>query len=635
MCGFAGIYRWDGARISQGQIKAMADTLSHRGPDDESYFLTQESQVNVGMGFRRLSIIDLAGGRQPMTTREERCRIVFNGEIYNFPELRKDLEKRGRRLSTRSDTEVILHLYEIYGADCVQHLRGMFSFAIWDGKYKSLFLARDRVGKKPLFYALKGKSIVFGSEMKAVLASGEIEKKIRMESIPLYLAYQFIPDPRTIFEGIFRLPPGHTLTCDARGDIRINQYWILQQTPKHRMDLEELKTETVNQLREATKIRLISDVPLGAFLSGGIDSTAVVGFMAEEMSKPVKTFSIGFEEHDFSELNYARMAADHFRTDHSEFIVKPETIEILPKLVWHYDQPFADPSALPSYYVARETRKHVTVALNGDGGDENFGGYLRYQADRVFLAFSRAPRGLRRLASAVLEKTLPAFSSNRFLRRAVRAASIMGFDPLEFNFRLFCYFDQESLLDLAEGPLLSHVKEKNVYNYFSALYADTDSDDIMDRILSCDIHGYLPGCLLVKMDIASMANSLEARSPFLDPKVMEFAARIRSQDKVKMTGGKWILKEALKGFLPESILKRRKMGFGVPLAKWLRGPLKGYLRETLLGAKARGRGYFKMDNIEWMIDHHEAGTRDPSYKLWALLMFELWHRVWMDGDLKP
>lgn len=610
----------------------MTDTLNHRGPDDEGYFCTAEPQVNVGLGFRRLSIIDLSGGHQPMTTSEGRCHIVFNGEIYNFPELRADLEKRGRKFLTRSDTEVILHLYEIYGSDCVQHLRGMFAFAIWDSKNKSVFLARDRIGKKPLYYAIKGKSIIFGSEIKAILASGEIEKKIRMKSVSLYLAYQFIPDPRTIFENIFRLPPAHTLTLDATGNVHISQYWNIPRTPKHKMSLQDLEQETVAQLREATRIRLISDVPLGAFLSGGIDSSAVVGWMAEQMKEPVKTFSIGFEEDDFSELQYARLAAERFKTDHHEFIVKPQTVDILPKLAWHYDQPFADPSALPSYYVAHETRKHVTVALNGDGGDENFGGYLRYQADRIFMAFSRAPRPLRKSLAWAVAQFPVRLQSSRIVRRILRAGSALGSDPLEFNFQLFSYFDQDSLLDLADGALLARAREENVYNYFSALYGDTDSEDLMDRILSCDTEGYLPGCLLVKMDIASMANSLEARSPFLDHNVIEFAAKIPSGYKVRMTGGKWILKRALKGFLPEAILKRRKMGFGVPLAKWFRGPLAGYLEETILSARAAQRGYFKMDKVRNLAEEHKHGRRDHGYKLWALLMFELWHQGYMDGS---
>ncbi len=634
MCGFAGIYRWDGSKVSESQIKRMSDTIAHRGPDDEGFYVSSEPQANAGLGFRRLSIIDLSGGHQPMTTDEGRCRIVFNGEIYNFLELRKDLEKRGRKFQTNSDTEVILHLYEIYGPDCVKHLRGMFAFAIWDGKNKSIFLARDRIGKKPLFYSLKGKSLIFGSEMKAVLASGEVEKKVRLESIPLYLAYQFIPEPATIFEGIFRLPPAHTLTCDAKGDVCINQYWTIPRTPKHDMALPDLEKETLSQLREATQIRLVSDVPLGAFLSGGMDSSAVVGLMAEAMKEPVKTFSIGFEEDDFSELKYARMVAEKFKTDHHEFIVKPDTIDILPKLAWHYDQPFADPSALPSYYVAKETRKHVTVALNGDGGDENFGGYLRYQADRMFYGFARAPKILRQSLSSIIKNSLPAFPANRILRRIIRAGTLIGSDPLEFNFKLFCYFDQDSLLDIADGPLLEHVKGKNVYNYFSALYADSDSKDFLDQVLACDAHGYLPGCLLVKVDIASMANSLEARSPFLDHKLIEFAAKIPSEHKVKMNGGKWILKQALRGFLPDEVLDRRKMGFGVPIAKWFKGALSGYLKETILSPKARGRGYFKMDRIEKMVREHQSGERDHSYKLWALLMFEVWHQVYMDGDIK-
>ncbi|HEV3029578.1 MAG TPA: asparagine synthase (glutamine-hydrolyzing), partial [Planctomycetota bacterium] len=392
MCGLSGVVRWDGRPADLEQLKKMAACIAHRGPDDQDFWVSGEGPARAGLGFRRLAIIDLSGGRQPMASASGRTRIVFNGEIYNFKELRADLEKRGCKFNTRSDTEVILQAYETFGEDCVRRLRGMFAFAIWDDQKKSLFMARDRMGKKPLFYARKGQALYFASELKALLKSGEIARDVNLDAIPLYFAYQFIPSPMTIFSGVERLPPAHWLTCDAKGTIRTERYWKLPRMPHLTDDVPALCEELRSKLEEATRIRLVSDVPLGAFLSGGIDSSAVVGYMAKNSTTPVKTFSIGFEEQDFSELEYARKVAKHFATDHHEFVVKPDAAEILPKLAWHYDQPFADPSALPSYYVARETRKHVTVALNGDGGDESFGGYLRYQADRVFQSLSQLPK---------------------------------------------------------------------------------------------------------------------------------------------------------------------------------------------------------------------------------------------------
>lgn len=638
MCGFSGIFRWDSKPVEPALLKRMTDTLVHRGPDDEGYYFNQEKEgekVRVGLGFRRLAIIDLSGGHQPMSTAENQNWIVFNGEIYNFIELRKDLEKRGCKFLTRSDTEVILHLYEIYGKDCARHLRGMFAFVIWDSKKRSLFLARDRIGKKPLFYSRCENAFYFASEMKALIESQEISQKIRLQAVPLYLAYQFIPSPITIYEAIQRLPPAHTLICDEHGNLKIEKYWTISRTPQTNKPINEICEELQHRLREATRIRLISDVPLGAFLSGGIDSSAVVGMMAEETSAPVKTFSIGFEESDFSELEYARLVARRFRTDHHEFIVKPEMVELLPKLVWHYDQPFADPSALPSYSVAHETRKFVTVALNGDGGDENFAGYLRYQADRIFQIFSCLPASLRSLCARSIQKTLSAYQGNHFFRRFVRAGTILDSTPHEFNFKLFCYFDSQSEKEIFDEPLLTLSRSKNVSDYFSMLYAESDSKEFMDQVLACDASGYLPDCLLVKMDIASMANSLETRSPFLDHQLIEFAAKIPAKHKVKFNGGKWILKRALKNFLPEKILYRRKMGFGVPLSKWFRGPLKMFLKEVLLDNKARQRGYFKIREIERLVQEHQSCLRDHGYKLWALLMFELWHKVYVDKTLKP
>ncbi len=635
MCGIAGIVRWDGRASDRPLLKRMAQTLVHRGPDDEGFYFSENqnptSSIHCGLGFRRLSIIDLASGQQPMTTKEKRFWIVFNGEIYNFKELRADLEKKGCQFLTRSDTEVILHLYTLYGKECVQYLRGMFSFAIWDSKEKNLFLARDRVGKKPFFYAHTHSSFYFASEIKALLPAEEISKEINMESIPLYLAYQYIPGPQTIFKEILRVPPGHTLLCRANGKIEIERYWKVSRTPKLTGSIQDICEELRHHLRESTKLRLVSDVPLGAFLSGGIDSSAVVGMMAQEMSQPVKTFSIGFKEDDFSELSYAKMVADRFKTDHHEFLVQPLNADILPKLAYNYDQPFADPSALPSFFVSQQAKQFVTVALNGDGGDENFGGYLRYQVDRIFYTLSKIPAPLRVLISSSLKKIHSQMGDIPLLGLLARAGGALGASAGEFNFHLFSYnyfcstppYNNDPIF--AE-PLQRAAQKQNVYHHFEALYSESDSEEFLDQVLACDLHGYLADCLLVKMDIASMANSLETRSPFLDHKLIEFAARIPSQYKVKWGSTKWILKEALKDFLPKEILHRKKKGFGIPLARWFRGPLKEFLRETILSGAAKQRGYFKMAEVERLIQEHESGKRDHGYRLWSLLMFELWHR---------
>ena len=634
MCGLSGVFRWDSKPVAPELLKRMTDALIHRGPDDEGFYIPATShKTQIGLGFRRLSIIDLSGGHQPMASADGSCHIVFNGEIYNFQELRSDLEKQGRTFRSKSDTEVILHLYQMYGKDCVQRLRGMFAFAIWDERKKQLFAARDRVGKKPFFYARTGNALYFASEMKALLEADEVRREVRLDSIPLYFTYQFIPSPRTIFKDVQRLPPAHTLTCGENGDLSVERYWTLKHLPPTRQSVNEICQELRHHLRESVRLRLISDVPLGAFLSGGLDSSAVVGLMAQEMGRPVKTFSIGFEESGFSELDYARQVARHFKTDHHEFVVKPQMTEILPKLAWHYDQPFADPSALPSYYVAEQTRNHVTVALNGDGGDENFGGYLRYQADRLFHIASRLPMAARRPIAALSRSVPPALQKNFYLRSLARAGSVLDSTPEAFNFGLFCYFNQEAQEKLYDRELANIIQLNPVQNYFDSLYRESDSEEWLDQVLHCDASGYLPDCLLVKVDIASMANSLEARSPLLDHKLMEYAARIPSSLKVKVNGGKWIFKKAMEGFVPDDILRRRKMGFGIPVNDWFRGPLKSFLKDHLLDAKARQRGYFKAGEVERLVSEHERGAKSHGYKLWALLMFELWNRVYVDKSI--
>jgi len=630
LCGICGIVNFNGKPVNSELLKKMNNLLFHRGPDDEGIYLSKvqspKSNVNVGLGVRRLSIIDLETGRQPIHNEDKRIWIVCNGEIYNFQELKSELEKRGHKFYTKADTEIIVHLYEDYGIDCVKYLRGMFAFAIWDERKGELFLARDRLGQKPLVYTMINGSFIFASEIKSILENPEIKKEVNLEALHCYLTYQYIPSPLTMFSGIKKLPPASTLICNVRGKIKIKRYWNLNYRNKLRLSEKEYCERILELLKETVKLRLISDVPLGAFLSGGIDSSAVVGIMSQLMDKPVKTFSIGFEEKDFSEIDYARTVAEYFHTEHYEFIIKPEIMEILSKLIWYYNEPFADSSALPTYYLARETKKYVTVALNGDGGDENFAGYDRYKANKVASYFDRVPRPLERIAAGIAGR-LPVRKVKRFFQP-------INESPERRNIRWHCFFNNEIKDKLYSEEMKEKLSHQDAFNYMIDIFQKAEADDFLDKVLYTDINTYLPGDLLVKMDIATMANSLETRSPFLDHKFMEFTAQIPSRLKLKGLTSKYILKKALKDLLPKEILKRRKMGFGIPIGKWFRHQLKDYIREILLDKRSLRRGYFKREAIQQLLDEHISGRVDHGYRLWALLNLELWHRMFIDGTLK-
>lgn len=631
MCGIAGIYHFSSGKIAETHVlKAMSEVLVHRGPDDEGYY----AEGSAGLGFRRLAIIDLAGGRQPMCNEDGNVWTVFNGEIYNFRDLRKDLESHGHVFKTMSDTEVLVHGYEEWGNDVVNRLRGMFAFAIWDKKAKKMLLARDRLGKKPLYYTQMSGSLYFASELKSLLQITGLNVRINPLSVNLYLTYGYVPSPATIFDGIYRLQPAHVLECSERAGIKSKRYWDVSFVPKIKISLPEAVERVKELLGEATRIRMVADVPLGAFLSGGIDSSAVVGMMAASSERPVKTFSIGFAEQDYSELAFARIVARHFATDHNEFIVRPQMIDILPKLVWHYDQPYADPSALPSYYVAKETRSKVTVALNGDGGDESFAGYQRYMFVKLAgQVWNCVPEwGLQIIQS--LSRTMPEkWLGKRLLRRIKLGGEYLAKGPEEANCRVLQLFAEEYKEELYSSAFKEQLQNKSApgkmaaESYLSSHFAESGSNDVFDRILYADLHTYLPEDLLVKMDVATMANSLEARSPFLDHHLVEFAASLPSEWKIAGFTSKYLLKKAMDGFLPEAVLKRRKMGFGVPLEHWFRNELRDFSRDVLLSAEAKKREYFNMAYVEKLFSDHVSGVRDHSYRLWTLLMFELWHQV--------
>ncbi len=630
MCGICGIVR-NNKQVSEISIRKMASVMDYRGPDDEGYSFFG----SAGFGHRRLSIIDIAGGHQPMANENNTVFLVCNGEIYNFRQLRKSLEEKGHIFKTKSDNEVILHLYEQYGTECLKFLRGMFAFAVWDNEKKILFLARDRLGKKPLVYSVENQDVYFASEIKALLEVEEVSKEIDYSAIDLYLTYQAIPSPWTIFRKIRKLPPGHFLIWKD-GKIKIERYWCVDFTRKIKLSDENQYMEAMwEKLKESTRIRMVSDVPLGAFLSGGIDSSTIVGIMSEFSEHPVRTFSVGFEESDFSELEYARIVARKFNTNHSEFIVKPDIISILPKLVWHYNEPFGDSSMVPTFYVARETKKHVTVALNGDGGDENFAGYTRYWQtkllEKIFLVYKKIPFFRKNILEFFL-KQYDRFPSSTFFRiwKWLDDAEKSGFD----------YAYARRLISFSSGfkeQIYSEDMKKKVQNFdcialVNDIWSSIGDVDLLEKMLATDFQLYLPEVLMVKMDIASMANSLEARSPFLDHEFVELIASFPPQLKFRRTVSKYILKKKLKDFLPHEIVSRKKMGFGVPVGRWFKNELKQFMKEILLDNACLSRGYFKPQSILKMIDEHTSGRIDHTSRIWLLTMLEMWHKIFVEKN---
>ena len=598
----------------------MCEAVRHRGPDEDGYYVNG----STGLAMRRLAIIDLKGGQQPIYNEDRTASIVFNGEIYNYRELRGHLEKLGHRFYTDSDTEAIIHAYDRYGADCPKYLRGMFAFAIWDERRQELFLARDRVGKKPILYAHLDNQLIFGSEFSALLLHPDISREIEPEAIHYYLSFMCVPAPLTAYRAIRKLEPGHSLRY-RRGEIKTERYWQPDFSKKIKISEEEAGERAVSVLREAVRLRLISEVPLGAFLSGGIDSSAVVALMSEESSEPVKTFSIGFEEQDFSELHHARRVAGHVGAEHHEFIVRPRALEVLPTLVEHYGEPYADSSAIPTYYVSRETRKHVTVALNGDGGDECFAGYERYAAMRLAERYHKLPGLLRESLIGQAVGLLPASelrrSRVRDIKRFLRAASQ---PKVERYLRWVSVFDRDAKRELYSESFRRETESLDAAAFIEPWFAKANGAGVVDAALLADTMTYLPNDLLVKVDIASMAVSLEARSPFLDHHVIEFAASLPEGLKLRGLTTKYLLKRVLKRLLPAENLKRRKMGFGVPIGHWFRGEMQGFLRETLLAEKALKRGFFKPEAVTRMVEEHTRGARDHAPQLWTLLMLELW-----------
>jgi asparagine synthase (glutamine-hydrolysing) len=627
MCGIAGFVNNSNEKADRGILDRMNSAILHRGPDEDGYYLKD----NAAMAMRRLAIIDLAGGQQPITNEDRTKWIVYNGEVYNYQELREGLLERGHKLKTNSDTEAVVHLYDEFGADCLHHLRGMFAFAIWDETERSLFLARDRVGKKPLLYSLlPNGGIVFGSEFTALLAHPEISHEVDHEAIDSYMSFLCVPAPMTAFRHIRKLEPGHWLRWKD-GRIETKRYWLPDFSKKIKIGEQEAIEETTRILRESTRLRMISEVPLGAFLSGGVDSSAVVALMAQESSQPVKTFSIGFEEQDYSELKYAKRVAEHVGAEYNEFIVKPNAIEVLPTLVEHYGEPFADPSAIPTYYVSRETRRHVTVALNGDGGDESFVGYERHVAMRYANVYRSLPSPLRqKLIEPVMGAVpTPLNFRNRLTRvqRFLRSASL---DSNDRYFRWLSSFDPEAKSELYTEEFKRLSGGSRAGQLMAPFFESVNGKGSIDASLMADLMHYLPNDLLVKVDIASMANSLEARSPFLDHNLIEFAATLPENIKQKGFGTKSLLKKVAANLVPKDVIYRQKMGFAVPIRYWLGNELQAFTKDILLSEAAGRRGLFHKRVVAELVEQQHAGTQDNSWKIWTLLMLELWFRRFID-----
>jgi len=626
MCGIVGFVRNDGKAVDDQLLRRMNDSIKHRGPDDDGFYVNG----SVGLAMRRLAIIDLKSGKQPIHNHDGSAWIVFNGEIYNYLELRKELEKLGHTFYTNSDTEAIVHAYDQYGSDCPKYLRGMFAFAIWDERTQELFLARDRVGKKPLLYAQVNGQLVFGSEFSALLLHPDISKEIQPEAIDCYLSFMCVPAPLTAYKSIRKLEPGHWLRW-KKGDVKIERYWQPDFSRKIDISEEEAGERVIEILRDSVKVRLMSEVPLGAFLSGGIDSSAVVALMSQESSDRVKTFSIGFEEQDFSELHHARRIAEHVGADHHEFIVRPDAVEILPMLVDHYGEPYADSSAVPTYYVARETRKHVTVALNGDGGDESFAGYERYAAMQLADNYSRVPKFLR---ESVIRRGVDLIPTSEIGRSRIKSGkrflAAASLSKVDRYMRWVSTFDSSAKTSLYSDAFKHETTAGYAKSLIEPWFVRANGSGIVDASLLADMMTYLPNDLLVKVDIATMAVSLEARSPFLDHHVIEFAASLPERLKLRRLTTKYLLKKVLRRLLPKENLNRRKMGFGVPIGHWFRGKMQPFLREVVLSDKALRRGLFKPESVRHLIDLHTSGGRDFSHQLWTLLMLELWFQRFID-----
>lgn len=634
MCGIAGILEFGrDTRANPAALREMCRAITHRGPDDEGFY----TDGAVGIGMRRLSIVDVAGGHQPISNEDGTLWIVFNGEIYNHLALREQLIARGHRYSTHSDTETIIHLFEEYGADCVQHLRGMFAFAIWNRNTKTLFIARDRLGIKPLYYKLSPERLLFGSEIKAVFAHGGVRPEFNRAALPEYLAFGYLSAEESCYNGILKLLPGHTMTVAPDGTANIRQYWDLDASTTHESRDENHYVQSYRELLEgAVQSHLMSDVPLGVFLSGGVDSSAVAALMTKLRRESVETFSVGYTEQTYSELPFARTVSDHIHSRHHEvFVSEDDFFGSLPHLIWHEDEPIVWPSSVSLYFVARLARERVTVVLTGEGADETLAGYTRYAftlknaaMDRAYRSMvpSFARRGLRDAiaTSSLLSATLRRKLEHTFLAKDGNSWASFYFDNF---FSAFGAAEQNGLLT---ADFAQEAAPSTAYNNVLAFW-EHSSGEMLQRLLYTDIKTYLVE-LLMKQDNMSMAASIESRVPFLDHVLVEFATRIPREAQIQGLAGKGVLKKAVQDLLPHSILYRPKLGFPTPWSGWLAGPRLETIRAMLLEPRSLNRGYFRREAIEKLFDEHRAKHRDNYDRIWRLLNLEVWHRVCLEGE---
>ena len=632
MCGICGIAKTDnGAPISSSLIAAMCETLAHRGPDDQGV----HAEKNVGLGSRRLSIIDLEKGHQPLSNEDGTIWISHNGEVYNFPALREELISRGHTFRTKTDTETIVHGYEEWGENFVLKLRGMFAFSLWDSREKKLILARDRIGIKPLYYTLlEDKTLVYGSELKAILKHPRVQRSLDPKALDLYLTLEYIPAPYSIFHNISKLPAGYLLIYKG-GEIHLKRYWELenQDTSSSRVSksrLNSLMDELYALIRETVQLRLVSDVPLGAFLSGGIDSSSLVGMMHELGTSPIKTFSIGFEDTSYDELHHARRVAEKFQTEHEELVLKPNALDLTDKLIHHLDEPFGDFSIFPTYLISQMARSHVKVILSGDGGDEVFGGYEHYQAQK--LSHPPLPFLFRRILNPLI-RTIPPSQKKKGVWNKIRRFG-QGFDQAtgDRHLRWMMFLtakDKKSLYAPELQEKLGGAKPLHTTFPFDGLYNSSLNFDTLNREYLLDLKTYLVDDILVKVDRMSMATSLETRVPLLDHKIVEFAYSLPGNLKLNGLTTKWIFKKTMERLLPHQNIYRKKEGFSIPIKHWLRTELKDMLLDYLNERRIREGGLFRFDFIEKMIDQHLKQRENFSHQLWALLVFEIWRENYL------
>ena len=615
MCGICGFLYFNDRPIDESLVRRMSDIQKHRGPDESGTYVGDR----IALGHRRLSIIDLSTGRQPLSNEDGSIWIVFNGEIYNYQDLYRQLEG-SHTFRTRSDTETIVHLYESHPNNFIEQLRGMFAFALWDGRSRTLILARDRVGKKPLYYYLDEKRLIFASEIKSILVHPDLKLEIDEQAVSDYISLGYVPSPKSIYRSVRKLRPGHFLRV-RDGGVQEIRYWDLSFKPDYSLTEEQWQDRLLAELEEAVRIRLMSEVPLGAFLSGGVDSSAVVAMMSRLMDQPVKTATIGFNEDKFDESGFARVVSTHLKTDHHEQTVTPDKIAVIEKLAWHYDEPFADSSALPTYYVSQVAREKVTVALSGDGGDENFAGYRRYffdtQENRLRMIL---PMRVRRAVFAPLAVIYPKMDwAPRFLRARSTFQSL-AHNALEGYFESMSIFRGYEKPSILSGGLKSRLNGYRSVDVFRGHYHRSGAGDPLSRIQYTDVKVYLTDDILAKVDRASMAHSLEVRCPLLDHRFMELVASIPAGLKLRGRTGKYVFKKALERLLPHEIIYREKMGFAVPLADWFRNGIKEYSRHYLLDLRDP---YLSSSFINKIWDQHQSGLRDRSSQLWSILMFRL------------